>query len=472
MKLKYISLLLLTFGIINSTQSQGILNKIKDKASGKENSKTTESNKPKVAWCDTALANSGAPYNAGLSYNLAYSSPVNFTIMYDESWLGIGRDKSGYHLILKQSVDKKQQFVIIDNGKVTATVNELTKDNFPGGLRSPLDGLNTGVSKSENEKYIIAENTTVVVPGQSAKTVTAPKNIDVSKTNQAFEIMKTTDEYKKMSAEEKKQLEEAMKMIPQAAKEYNNSSIAGQTITTPEVKGGTYTAANGFYSIIIKGKNYGRFGGQPHLKVSDDEANVYIVAADEKGKTNFIANDKKIPLNEKNNFGMGHIGNLIMSPDGKKAAFVETKLMNEKEQQEMLKDMQSGKPGKQNFIVTKSDGTSFQISRTDGGDKFKISNSGAVVFVDAKTGEVFADNKTIGKFNKDVYGDFNSDALLFGSDPSKICYYNEDGGLGFMNGSKKDMGILFPVAVSEGGKTYITWFRKCKNDIYIGKFEF
>jgi len=167
---------------------------------------------------------------------------------------------------------------------------------------------------------------------------------------------------------------------------------------------------------------------------------------------------------------MGHIGNLIMSADGKKAAFVETKLATEKEQEEMLKDMQSGKPAKQNFIVTKMDGSTFPVTRIDGGDKFKISNSGAVVFVDAKTGDVFSDGKTIGKFKNG--GDLNSDALLFGSDPSKICYYNEDGSLSFTDGTKKDMGILFPAVVSEAGKSYITWFRKCKNDIYIGKFEF
>ena len=462
MKTKYLFLLFLSFSIINSAQPQGILNKIKDKTSGKESGKTTESNKPKLAWCDTGMVSN--------MYTLAYNSPVNFTIMYDESRLGIGRDKSGYHLILKQFIDKKQQFVIIDNGKVTSTVTDLTNADLIGGLRSPLDGLNAGGGKSDNEKYIIAENTTVVVPGQKSTTVTAPKNIDATKTNQALEIMKTTEEYKKMSAEEKKQVEEAMKMMPQIAAEYNKSEIAGKTISTPEIKGGTYSGANGFYSIIVKGKNYGRFGGQPYLKVSDDEANVYIVADDGKGKTNFISNDKKIILNPKNNYGMGHIGNLIMSTDGKKAAFVEIKMMNEKEQGDMLKDMQSGKPAKQNFIVTKMDGSTFPITRTDGGDKFKISNSGTVIFVDAKTGEVFSDGKMIGKFNNG--GDLNSDALLFGSDLSKICYYNEDGSLSFMDGTKKDMGILFPAVVSEGDKSYITWFRKCKNDIYIGKFEF
>ena len=465
--MKIIRLLFLLFilGLTNTARTQGILKKLKDKVSGNEksNQKTTESIKPKVAWCDTGLVSN--------MYTPAYSSPDNFAIMYDESRLAIGRTKNDYHLILKKMVDKKAQFVIIDNGTVTATVSELTKDNLIGGFRSPLDGLNTGLPASENEKYIIAETMTTTVPGQTSKTVTAPKKIDADKVNQGLEMMKNTDEYKKMTPAEKKQLEETMKSMPQLATDYNNSGIAGKTFTTPGVKGGTYSGANGFYSIVVKGKNYGRFAGQPSLKVSDDEANVYIVADDGKGKTNFIANDKKMPL-AKNASGLGHMGNLIMSPDAKKAAYVETKLMNEKELEESLKDMQNGKGAKQNFIITKSDGTTFQITRTDGSDKFKMSNDGRVVFVDSKTGEVFADGHYIGKFDNSGSGELNSDALLFGSDPSKICYYREDGSLAFMDGTKKEMGILFPVVVSEGGKSYITWFRKCKNDIYIGKFEF
>ena len=38
------------------------------------------------------------------NYTLAYSSPINFRIMYDESRLGIGRNKSDYRLILKQLI--------------------------------------------------------------------------------------------------------------------------------------------------------------------------------------------------------------------------------------------------------------------------------------------------------------------------------------------------------------------------------
>jgi len=464
MKAKHPLLLLFAFCFLNPVSSQGILKKIKDKAAGNENSKTVENNKPKVAWCDTGLVSN--------TYSLAYSSPDNFTIMYDESRMGMGRNKTDYRLILKKRVDNKEQYVIIDNGKVTATVAELTGKDLAGGLRSPLSGLNTGSVKSNYDKYIVAETITATVPGQSAKTITNPQKIDANKTNQAFEMMKNTDEYKKMSAEEKKEMEEMMKQMPGAVKEYNNSGMAGKTVTIPEVKGGSFTGGTGYYSIIVKGKNYGKFAGQPNLAVSDDEANVYLVGADGKGITWFIANDKKTSLDGKNPSGLGHMGNILMSPDGKKAAFVEMKMMNEKEQEAMLKDLQNGRSPKQNFIITKSDGSTFQITRTDGADKFKLSNTGAVIFVDSRSGEVFADGKTIGKFNKREDTELNSEALLFGSDPSKICYYNDDGSLGFMDGSKKDMGILFPAAINDNGKTYITWFRKCKNDIYIGKYEF
>ena len=49
MKLKYVSLLLLLFSIINSAGAQGILKKIKDKTSGNENNKPVDNNKPKLA---------------------------------------------------------------------------------------------------------------------------------------------------------------------------------------------------------------------------------------------------------------------------------------------------------------------------------------------------------------------------------------------------------------------------------------
>ena len=168
------------------------------------------------------------------NYKMVYSSPDKFIIMYDESRLGIGRNKKDYRLILKQSVDNKTQFVIIDNGQVTSKSSSLNDDQIIGGIHEALAGLDGG-SKTKTEKYIVADSTTVTVQGQNSKTITAPKKVDADQVARGFEIMKQTDEYKKMSPEEKKQVEETMKQMPEAAKAYNSSGMGGKTISTPEI---------------------------------------------------------------------------------------------------------------------------------------------------------------------------------------------------------------------------------------------
>ncbi len=140
-----------------------ILKKLKDKvnktvenavgtggqSSNEGANKNTDGKDPlaKINWCDTISSTKD-------NYTMAYSSPVNFRIMYDESRLCIGRNKSEYRIILKQSVDNKTQFVIIDNGKVTATVSSMTDDQIIGGVHQPLEGLNGGFS-TKTEKYIL-----------------------------------------------------------------------------------------------------------------------------------------------------------------------------------------------------------------------------------------------------------------------------------------------------------------------------
>ncbi len=275
-----------------------------------------------------------------------------------------------------------------------------------------------------------------------------------------------------MSPEEKKELEESMKQTPEIVKVLNSNRTESNTMTIQGIKAGTYTSANGSYSIIIKGKNYGKFAGKPILNISEDEANVYIVATDDKGKSYFIANDKRIPLASNDASYMGHSGNLIISPDGKKAVFIELKTLTEKEFEDRSKLLESGGKFKNTYILTKSDGKSFQIVRTDGGDKYRLTNSGALVYVDIETRVVFSDGKPIGKFTGEAYGGIIADGLIVGSTPSKICYYMDDGSLTYLDGSQKKMGIIFPQVITDNGKTYLAWFRKCKNDIYIGKFEF
>jgi hypothetical protein len=489
MKLSVPTMLLLGMIAASSLHAQSFLKKVKDKVSGKtensndNNNKPAETEKPKAAWCDTELGNGGASGTNGassgtsntysnVSYKLAFSSPTGFTILYDESCLGIGASKSDYRLILSQYVDKKTQYIIIDNGKITATVKEITNKELICGIHPSVEGFNSGGSKTDNQKYIVPINTTTTVAAQDSKTITTAKKIDADKVATGYEMAKNTEEYKKLSPEEKKQMDEMMKQMPQMAKDYNNSGLAGKTFTTPETKGGTYTIPTGYYNIIVKGKNYGKFLGQPTIAVSEDEANVYLVATDEKNKASFIVNDKKFPLGGNNGAENYHNGQMLLSPDGKRAAYIELKQLTAKEQEEMIKVMQTGAAVNQTYFITKSNGTSLQVNRkSDSGDKFRITNSGAIVYVDAKTGEVVADGKSIGKFPA-ASTDYNSGALLLGNDPSKLCYYNEDGSLSYLDGSKKDMGILFPRVITENGKNFIAWFRKCKNDIYIGKFEF
>ena len=146
-------------------------------------------------------------------YSLSYSSPLNFKLMYDESTLRIKRKKLDYRLILQQSVDKKIEFVIVDNGQVTSRSASLSNDQIMGGIHQAMDGLNGGaVAKTEN--YIIADSTSLTVQGQDSKTFSVPK-ADENQITKAYEMMKKTDEYKKMSPEEKKELEEQMKQTPE-----------------------------------------------------------------------------------------------------------------------------------------------------------------------------------------------------------------------------------------------------------------
>ncbi|MBO9573716.1 MAG: hypothetical protein J7497_16130, partial [Chitinophagaceae bacterium] len=67
----------------------------------------------------------------------------------------------------------------------------------------------------------------------------------------------------------------------------------------------------------------------------------------------------------------------------------------------------------------------------------------------------------------------DGEAILIGNDPSKMAYYDGNtGSINYLDGSSRKMGVIFPQLVNENGKNYLTWFRKCKNDIYLGKFVF
>src|SRR5690606_37320429 len=138
----------------------------------------------------------------------------------------------------------------------------------------------------------------------------------------ALEIAKQTDDYKNISAEEKKEFEEIMrKGIAQ------NNAMAGKTITSPGTQGGSFAAITG-YKLIVKGKDYAKFITIPALEVSNDESNVFAVGMDDQANPIMISNGKKTLL-DKNKFK--GIGAILRSPDLKKYVYVEQKVMNSEE---------------------------------------------------------------------------------------------------------------------------------------------
>lgn len=90
-----------------------------------------------------------------------------------------------------------------------------------------------------------------------------------------------------------------------------------------------------------------------------------------------------------------------------------------------------------------------------------------------ETGEVYADNKRIGKFPLQSGDRLDPEAVLIGSDVSQIVHYNgNEGSFTYLDGTVKKFGIVFPRVISAAGNTYLSWFRKCGNDIYIARFAY
>jgi hypothetical protein len=248
-----------------------------------------------------------------------------------------------------------------------------------------------------------------------------------------------------------------------------NKNVANKTYEIPGYNGASGSYLSG-YRIVVNKKEYGKFSSVSFLSVSPDEKNVFAICTDMKAGQLFLVNDKKINLQQK---GFSGIGKMLASPDGNKAVYLELK---QKSAAEMEKDMKDYEHAKYVYRGLKSDGTGFELTVTGnlGDADFKMANNGAVVYVNSKTGEIFTDGKPAGKFifNNNESDGFSAETLLIGDTPDKICYYASDGSLNYPGGIKKDMGIIFPAVIRLSGKTYISWFRQCNNEIYIGKMIF
>jgi hypothetical protein len=444
------------------TQAQ-LLRKIKDKVNksidkavglddpeSSSSSSSSSASKETQKWCDTV---------DGLAS--IYSSQGRLDIVYSESSIGLGSDKKGYRLILSEQVDGKTQFVVVENGKVIATGSRVKNEWVGQGVSNGFSVGNPGEGRDkEMAKYIIADSVKHNMPKTEAKTATIQK-VNEDQMDMAISMAKQTDEYKKMSAEEKKEFEETMKKAMA-----QNNARAGETISIAAQQGGSFSTVSG-YRLVVKGKTYGKFMYPPVVEVSDDGTNVFAVGIDEKAKPVLVVNGKKTMLDENRFTGMS--GKIVRSSDLRKFVYVEQKKMSEEE----IQSFYSVEGKKISYNVLRADGSSSLVTDYTNAGKFLLTNSGNIINVNQQTAEVYVDGKKAGKFEvRDGYS-FDTDAMLVGDDVSKIAYYDGvEGSINYLDGRVEKLGILYPTVISENGKNYLTWFRKCKNQIFIVKHAF
>lgn len=462
--MKHIMLLGALFFCAVATQAQ-LLKKLKDKVNktvGKEGEKNSQNgpatgdDNGKVGWCDTLTTVDG------VSYTKAYSGSGNVNIVYSESSMGLASDASGYRLILSQYVSGKTQFIVVENGKVIDTDTKVKAEYIGKGMQNQTSG-SADNGDEDMKKYIVPDSSKQNIPKTDAKSVKVGK-VNDDQIEMALNIMRQTDEYKNKSDAEKKEIEDAVKKGIAM-----HNSMAGQSISVPATAGGSYAVITG-YKLVVKGKNYGKFIMPPSVFVSKDESTVFAVGADDKAAPLMVTQLKKAPL-DKTKFS-GNSGKMLPSPDGKKAVYVEPKQMSESEIDNMSSNVASGN-FKMTYNALRSDGTTFVLTDYSRAAKFQLTGGGAVININEATGEVYADNKKLGQFKLATGDRLNSDAVLVGASPSSIAYYDgSTGSLHYLDGSVRSLGIMYPNVVSQGGKTYMSWFRKCHNDIYIGRFSY
>lgn len=425
--------------------------------------------KSKQLWCDSIItqgADGNGPIkvdeskSGGVEYEMVYSSAGKINIMYDESSIGIGKNNRSYKLIINERLENKSQYVVVQDGKVLATSPTVPNEHLGKGVSGQFSVGNTSSARDEEmKKYIIADSVKHNVAGQDAKSVKINKVTD-QQADMALQMAKQTDEYKAMSAEEKKEFEEMMKKgIAQ------NNSMAGQTISMPAQQASSYTMISG-YRLVVKGKTYAKFMAPPAVDVT--ETNVFAVGADENANPIMVVNGKKTALDKTKLLGMN--GQIVRSADNSKFVYVEIKPLTDAEMDKVTADPSNARYV---YTVVKSDGSIVTITDYTQSGKFTLTNSGTIININNHTGEVYADGKPAGKFTlKDGYM-LDPESIMIGSSLSKIAYYDgANGSINYIDGSVLKLGIMYPTVVTENGKNYLTWFRKCRNNIYKAKYPF
>lgn len=425
--------------------------------------------KSKQLWCDSIItqgADGNGPIkvdeskSGGVEYEMVYSSAGKINIMYDESSIGIGKNSKSYKLIINERVDNKSQYVVVQDGKVLATSATVPNEHLGKGVSGQFSVGNTSSARDEEmKKYIVADSMKHNVAGHDGKSVKINK-VNDQQADMAMEMARQSDEYKAMSAAEKKEFEEMMKK----GIAYNNS-MAGQTVSVPAQQAASYSTITG-YRLVVKGKTYAKFMAPPAVDVT--ETNVFAVGADENGNPILVLNGKKISLDKKKVLGM--TGQIVRSADNSKFVYVEMKPLTDAEMDKVNADPTNARYA---YSVVKSDGSIVLITDYTQSGKFTLTNTGIVININNHTGEVYADGKPAGKFTlKDGYM-LDPESIMIGSSLSKIAYYDgANGSINYIDGSVAKLGIMYPTVITENGKNYLTWFRKCRNNIYKAKYPF
>jgi hypothetical protein len=458
------------------------VNKAVDKAVGPENqaegtdteqsannstSTTTSERKAdkSVKWCDTITAIGNGAGKDGVEYALAYTGQGGaVNILYDESTLGLNNDPKGHRIIFTERVNNKTQYVVVENGKVVSTGPEVDPKYLPKKLVQ--NTVNDGSIDSDDrmKKYVLGDTVKTNIPKSDAKSATIQK-IDDDQFEMAMEMAKQTDDYKNMSDAEKKEFEETMRQG--MAK---NNQMAGTKVDIPAQAGGTIASVNGYW-VVVKGKKYGKFLMPPALDVSADETKFFAVGIDEKGDPAMIVNGKKTALDPDKYAAT--TGRILRSPDQKRFVYIEQKKMSDKELDDLSKAAATGRNMKLTYNVLRSDGSAATVTDHNSSGKFRLTNSGSIVTIDENTGEVFADNKSLGKFKVKDGDRLSAEGILIGNDISQIAYYDgAEGSLVYLDGTVRKMDIMYPRVKSENGKSELSWFRRCGNKIYIAKFAY
>jgi hypothetical protein len=451
---------------INNETSSGNADSSSESGSSQSSNNSTSSTKPddekKVSWCDTMTLAEGVAGKDGIQYSLAYSGQNKFAILYDESSLGINNDPKGYRIILTERVNNKTQFVVVENGKVVSTDTKVDTKYLSKNTSQP--GSGDKQADAASRKYIVGDTVKYDIPKTGANSVTIQK-VDDDQFETAMAMARQTDDYKNMSEAEKQEFE---KMTREGMAKHN--AMAGTTVPVAAQEGGTVANVMGYY-LVVKGKKYGKFLTPPTFDVSSDETRFFAVGLDETGAPVMFVNGKKTML-DKDKYA-GSSGRIERSPDKKKFVYIEQKKMSDKDIEEISEAAAKGKMAKLSYNVLRSDGSGLLVTDHGSSGKFKLINSGLVVNIDESTGELYADNKLAGKFKLANGERLESEAVLFGNDMSQVAYYNgQEGSLIYLDGTVKKMDIMFPQVISENGKSYLSWFRKCKNNVYIAKIAY